>query len=46
MLVLGEIVAGPRAQGFRKQVLASGHGEAYWVGPFIMRSTRATRTSW
>ena len=35
MLVLGEIVAGLRAQGFRKQVLASGHGGAYWVGPFI-----------
>jgi len=35
MRVLGEVVAGLRAQGFRKQVLASGHGGAYWVGPFI-----------
>jgi len=35
MRVLGEIVTGLRAQGFRKQVLASGHGGAYWVGPFI-----------
>jgi len=35
MLVLEDIVAGLRRQGFRKQVVASGHGGAYWLGPFI-----------
>ena len=35
MLVLEEIVAGLRAQGFRKQVLTCGHGGSYWLPVFI-----------
>ncbi len=35
MLVLEEIVAGLRAQGFRKQVLTCGHGGSYWLTAFI-----------
>ncbi len=35
MLVLEEVVAGLRAQGFRKQVLTCGHGGSYWLTAFI-----------
>jgi creatinine amidohydrolase len=35
MLVLGEIVAGLRDQGFSKQVLTVGHGGSWWMGTFI-----------
>lgn len=35
MLVLEEVVAGLRAQGFRKQVLTCGHGGSYWLLAFI-----------
>ena len=35
MLVLGEIVAGLRGQGFRKQVLTVGHSGSLWVGTFL-----------
>jgi creatinine amidohydrolase len=35
MLVLGEIVAGLRYQGFTKQVLTVGHGGSWWMGAFI-----------
>ena len=35
MLILEEVVAGLRAQGFRKQVLTCGHGGAYWLPAFI-----------
>ncbi len=35
MLVLEEIVAGLRRQGFRKQVLTVGHGGSWWMGAFI-----------
>lgn len=35
MLVLEEIVAGLRTQGFRKQVLTCGHGGSYWLAAFI-----------
>jgi len=43
MLVLDEIVAGLRAQGFHKQVLVVGHGGSYWVGPFIKDVNRQYR---
>lgn len=35
MLLMEEIVASLREQGFRKQVLTVGHGGSYWVAPFI-----------
>lgn len=35
MLVLEEIAAGLRAQGFRKQVLTCGHGGSHWLPAFI-----------
>ena len=35
MLVLEEVVAGLRAQGFRKLVLTCGHGGSYWLTAFI-----------
>lgn len=35
MLVIGEVVAGLRRQGFRKQVLTVGHGGSYWMPSFI-----------
>ena len=40
MLVLEEIVAGLRAQGFRKQVLTCGHGGSYWLAAFIKHINR------
>ncbi len=40
MLVLEEIVAGLRAQGFRKQVLTCGHGGSYWLTAFIKHINR------
>ncbi len=40
MLVLEEIVAGLRAQGFRKQVLTCGHGGSYWLSAFIKHINR------
>lgn len=35
MLVLEEVVAGLRAQGFQKQVLTCGHGGSHWLTAFI-----------
>ena len=40
MLVLEEIVAGLRTQGFRKQVLTCGHGGSYWLTAFIKHINR------
>lgn len=40
MLVLEEIVAGLRSQGFRKQVLTCGHGGSYWLTAFIKHINR------
>ena len=40
MLVLEEVVAGLRAQGFRKQVLTCGHGGSYWLSAFIKHINR------
>ncbi|MDE2815548.1 MAG: creatininase family protein [Chloroflexota bacterium] len=40
MLVLEEIVAGLRTQGFRKQVLTCGHGGSYWLAAFIKQINR------
>ena len=40
MLVLEEIVAGLRAQGFHKQVLTCGHGGSYWMAAFIKHINR------
>jgi creatinine amidohydrolase len=40
MLVVGEIVAGLRGQGFRKQVLTVGHGGSLWVGTFLKHVNR------
>lgn len=40
MLVLEEVVAGLRTQGFRKQVLTCGHGGSYWLTAFIKHINR------
>ena len=40
MLVLEEVVAGLRAQGFRKQALTCGHGGSYWLPAFIKHVNR------
>ena len=40
MLVLEEVVAGLRMQGFRKQVLTCGHGGSYWLTAFIKHINR------
>jgi creatinine amidohydrolase/Fe(II)-dependent formamide hydrolase-like protein len=52
MLVLEEIVEGLRAQGFRKQVLAVGHGSSMWTGAVVKHVNRrfgdvvVTRAAW
>ena len=40
MVVLEEIVAGLRGQGFRKQALTCGHGGSYWLTAFIKHINR------
>lgn len=40
MLVLEEVVAEMREQGFRKQVLTVGHGGALWTGAFLKHVNR------
>ena len=40
MIVLEEIVAGLRAQGFCKQVLTVGHGGSLWLGAFLKHVNR------
>jgi creatinine amidohydrolase len=40
MLVLEEVVAGLREQGFRKQVLTVGHGGSLWRGAFLKHVNR------
>ena len=40
MLVLEEVAAGLREQGFRKQVLTCGHGGSYWLAAFIKHINR------
>jgi creatinine amidohydrolase len=40
MLVLEEVVEELRTQGFRKQVLTTGHGGALWMGAFVKHVNR------
>jgi creatinine amidohydrolase len=40
MLLLEEIVAALRGQGFRKQVLTVGHGGSLWKGAFVKHANR------